>query len=53
MEKPKQVAFTLRIPETLKIQLDMIALKESRSTNGLITVVLKDFVESKKIRDSK
>ena len=52
MEKPKQVAFTLRIPEELKIQLDMITMQQDRSTNSLITVILKDYIETrrKKIR---
>ena len=45
MEKQKLCAFTLRIPEELKIRLDIIAEKEDRSTNSLITVVLKEFVK--------
>lgn len=45
MTKQKLCAFTLRIPEELKIRLDIIAEKEDRSTNSLITVILKDFIE--------
>lgn len=48
MEKPKLIAFTLRIPEELKVQLDMIAMQQDRSTNNLITVVLKDYIEAKR-----
>ena len=45
MTKQKLCAFTLRIPEEVKIRLDIIAEKEDRSTNSLITVVLKEFIE--------
>lgn len=48
MEKQKLCAFTLRIPEELKVQLDIIALKENRSTNNLITVILKEYINAKK-----
>lgn len=43
--KPKLCAFTVRIPEDLKIRLDMIAEKEDRSTNSLITVIFKKYIE--------
>ena len=39
-------AFTLRIPDTLKIRLDILATKERRSTNNLITVILQEYMDN-------
>lgn len=46
MKKEDLCAFTLRIPDTLKIRLDIIAAKERRSTNNLITVILQEYIDS-------
>ncbi len=46
MKKEDICAFTLRIPDTLKIRLDILASREKRSTNNLITVVLQEYVDN-------
>lgn len=47
MAKEDICAFTLRIPDTLKIRLDIHAAKEKRSTNNLITVILQEYIDNK------
>ena len=47
MKKEEICAFTLRIPDTLKIRLDILASKERRSTNNLITVILQEYIDNK------
>jgi predicted transcriptional regulator len=47
MKKEDICAFTLRIPDTLKIRLDILASKERRSTNNLITVILQEYIDTK------
>jgi predicted transcriptional regulator len=46
MKKEDMCAFTLRIPDTLKIRLDILATKERRSTNNLITVILQEYMDN-------
>ena len=38
---------TLRVPEELKKELDMLALKENRSLNNYLNTILIKFVEEK------
>lgn len=45
---------TLRVPEELKKELDMLALKENRSLNNYLNTILIKFVEeNKKIYEQK
>ena len=46
MKREDMCAFTLRIPDTLKIRLDILATKERRSTNNLITVILQEYMDN-------
>lgn len=46
MKKEDICAFTLRIPDTLKIRLDILASRERRSTNNLITVILQEYIDN-------
>jgi predicted transcriptional regulator len=46
MKKEDICAFTLRIPVSLKIRLDILASKKKRSTNNLITVILQDYMDN-------
>ena len=50
MAKEDICAFTLRIPDTLKIRLDILASKERRSTNNLITVILQEYIDNKDVK---
>ena len=50
MKKEDLCAFTLRIPSTLKIRLNMLAAKERRSINNLITVILQEYVNNQGVK---
>lgn len=47
MKKEKSCAFTLRLPESLKLQLELEAVKNDRSLNSLIVTILKEYIEKK------
>lgn len=51
MAKEDICAFTLRIPDTLKIRLDILASRERRSTNNLITVILQEYVDNQDVKN--
>lgn len=46
MKKEDICAFTLRIPDTLKVRLDILASRERRSTNNLIAVILQNYIDN-------
>lgn len=50
MKKEDICAFTLRVPISLKISLDILASKERRSTNNLITVILQDYMDNQGVK---
>ena len=50
MKKENLCAFTLRIPDTLKSKLDMLAAKERRSTNNLIAVILQEYANNQDVK---
>ena len=50
MKKEDICAFTLRIPSSLRIRLDILASKEKRSTNNLITVILQDYIDNQDVK---
>lgn len=50
MSKQPLCAFTVRVPEEMKFQLDRIAVEENRSTNNLITVIFKEFIENREVK---
>ena len=45
MSKQEICAFTLRIPIEMKVRLDMLAHKDHRSTNNLITKILQQHLD--------
>ena len=44
---------TLRVPEELKKELDMLALKENRSLNNYLNTILSKFAEENKNEQKK
>lgn len=50
MKKEDISVFTLRIPSSLKIRLDILASKEKRSTNNLITVILQNYIDNQDLK---
>lgn len=50
MSKREICAFTLRIPVEMKVRLDMLAHKDHRSTNNLITKILQDFLSEQDVK---
>lgn len=49
----KQVATTIRIPESLKKNLEGIAADESRSLNNMICVILQRYVKGYLMEEKK
>ena len=43
-------AITFRVPEELKLQIEMQAFKENRSVNNLLQHVVKEYLETQKKR---
>lgn len=41
-------AITFRVPEELKLQIEMRAFKENRSVNNFLQYVVKEYLESEK-----
>jgi hypothetical protein len=43
-------AITFRVPEELKLQIEMQAFKENRSVNNFLQYVVKEYLETQKKR---
>ena len=48
MKKEDTVTLTLRIPISLKLQLEMAAYKDNRTVNGYVNQLLKTHIDEKK-----
>ena len=48
MKKEDTVTLTIRVPISLKLRLEMAAQKDSRTVNGYINQILKQYVGAKK-----
>ena len=53
LDRKESVNFTLRMKASLRIDLEKIAIKESRNLTNLITMVLKKYVEEYKDKNVK
>ena len=53
MKKEPTQTMTIRVPLSLHIQLQMLAVKDSRTINGLVNKILSEYVDTKKNKDSK
>lgn len=48
MKKEDTVTLTIRVPISLKLQLEMAAQKDNRTVNGYVNQVLKHHISVKK-----
>ena len=48
MKKEDTVTLTIRVPISLKLQLEMAAHKDNRTVNGYVNKILKHHVSEKK-----
>lgn len=46
MKKEPTDTLTLRLPISLKLRLEMIANKESRTINSMANKIIKDYIEN-------
>lgn len=50
MKKEPTMTMSIKVPLSLKLQIEMAANKDGRTINSLVNKVLKDFIEAKKNR---
>lgn len=48
MKKEDTVTLTIRVPISLKLQLEMAAQKDGRTVNGYVNQILKQYIGVKK-----
>lgn len=52
MKKEPTQTMTIRVPLSLHIQLQMLAVKDSRTINSMVNKILNEYVDEKKNKDT-
>ena len=51
MQKEKRKTYTFRVPESIHLQMELAALKESRTVNSWLLNVVKQYLESQDVKN--
>ena len=50
MQKEKRKTFTFRVPESVHLQMELAALKESRTVNSWLLNIVKQYLDEQDVK---